>query len=166
MNGDSACFSRKSDEWETPQDLFDQLDKEFHFTFDAAATKENTKCGGSYGDMIGGSLSLDWKYHSQGGAIWLNPPYSKIGPFIKKAYEESLNGATVVCLIPARTDTRYWHDYVMRSREVRLIKGRLKFGGSKNSAPFPSAIVVFYPWVPTSSKFYPCFSSFPHEVHQ
>lgn len=162
MNGDSVCFSRKSDEWETPQSLFDKLNQEFHFTFDAAATKENSKCGSSYADILGDALTITWHYHSQGGAIWLNPPYSKIGRFIQKAYFESVVGnATIVCLIPARTDTKWWHEYVMRAGEVRLIKGRLKFNGSKNSAPFPSAIVIFYPGVNTS---WPQFSSFSCEV--
>jgi site-specific DNA-methyltransferase (adenine-specific) len=138
-----VVFSRQSDEWETPQALFDLLDKEFHFTLDAAATKDNSKCGPRYADKIGGSLTINWAQHSQGGAIWLNPPYSKIKDFIKKAYEESLKGSTVVCLIPSRTDTRYWHDYVMKAAEIRFIKGRLKFGGATNGAPFPSCIVVF-----------------------
>lgn len=143
MNGDSVCFSRKSDEWETPQNLFDQLTEEFHFTFDAAANRENTKCGASYADNIGDALSIDWRIHSQGGAIWLNPPYSQVGLFIEKAYREFQSGALVICLIPARTDTKWWHNFVMKATEIRFIKGRLKFGSSKNSAPFPSAIVLF-----------------------
>lgn len=142
----AACLSRKSDEWETPQWLFDKLNEGYKFTFDAAATSKNSKCGGSYGDAIGDSLTLNWSYHSQGGNIWLNPPYSKIGAFIKKAYEEAFkNGIFVVCLIPSRTDTRWWHDYVMKAGEIIFIKGRLKFGDSANSAPFPSCIVIFYP---------------------
>ena len=77
------------------------------------------------------------------GMCWMNPPYGKeIGKWLKKAYESSINGAIVVCLIPARTDTAWWHDYVMKGK-IRFIRGRLKFGGNKNSAPFPSAIVVF-----------------------
>ena len=135
-------FSRQSDEWETPQDLFDLLDKEFHFTLDAAATRSNTKCT-RYLGHTGDSLEMDWSLLSADGAVWLNPPYSKIRPFMKKAYEESLNDVIVVCLIPSRTDTRYWHDYVMKAAEIRFIKGRLKFGGATNGAPFPSCIVVF-----------------------
>lgn len=137
MNGDSACFSRQSDEWETPNWLFDMLDREFHFGLDAAASYNNAKVT-PFIDQ--NSLNDDWHTDSP---VWLNPPYSKIGPFMKKAYEESQKGATVVCLIPSRTDTRYWHDYVMKADEIRFIKGRLKFGNSKNSAPFPSCIVVF-----------------------
>ena len=148
MNGkDTALFSKASDEWSTPQWLFDMLDDEFQFHLDAAATCKNSKCGPCYCDKIGDALSLElsWDYHSQGFPVWLNPPYSKIGAFMKKAYEESLKGAVVVCLIPARTDTKYWHDYVMKAQEIRFVKGRLKFGDSKNSAPFPSVIVIFDP---------------------
>lgn len=150
MNGDSVCFSRKSDEWETPQDLFDLLDKEFKFKIDASASYENSKCT-MFWELKYDSLKQHWglsaRYYK--GSIWLNPPYSKIGPFIKKAYEESLKGATVVCLIPSRTDTKWWHEYVMKADEIRFIKGRLKFGNSKNTAPFPSCIVVFRKRNPT-----------------
>jgi site-specific DNA-methyltransferase (adenine-specific) len=76
----------------------------------------------------------------------MNPPYGReIGQWVKKAYNESRNGATVVCLLPARTDTAWWHDYVLPMATVTFIRGRLKFGDSKNSAPFPSAVAVFYP---------------------
>ena len=140
MNGkDTVLFSRKSDEWSTPQWLFDLLDKEFHFECDVAATEENSKCKVFYDTELN-SLHCNWsKFHS----VWLNPPHSAIGKFMKNAYEESLKGAVVVCLIPCRTDTRYWHNYVMQAHEIRFIMGRLKFGDSKNSAPFPSCIVVF-----------------------
>lgn len=140
MNGkDSVMFSKKSDEWETPKWLFDLLDKEFHFDCDSAATAENSKCGDSW---LQNSLEDSWVGFEY-KRFFLNPPYSKIGAFIKKAYEESLKGAVVVCLIPCRTDTRYWHNYVMKAHEIRLIQGRLKFGDSKNSAPFPSCVVIF-----------------------
>lgn len=132
---DPALFSSSSDEWETPQWLFDKLDQEYHFICDAAATPLNKKCDIYLTD----ALSRRWIYKS----IWVNPPYSKIGEFIKKAYNESCGGATVVCLLPSRTDTKWWHEFVMHSHEVMFIKGRLKFSGSKNSAPFPSCIVVF-----------------------
>lgn len=152
MNGkDSACFSKKSDEWETPKWLFDLLNDEFQFVLDAAANGENRKCNAFY-DKYLSALDHDWAE-----STYVNPPYSKIGPFMKKAYEESQKGATVVCLIPVRSDTRYWHDYVMKSQEIRFIKGRLKFGDSKTGAPFPSCIVIFkppsglipraYPWI-------------------
>lgn len=141
MNGkDSVLFSKKSDEWETPQWLFDVLNKEFGFDFDAAATEENTKLRFYLKD----ALNTEWydpEYHRV--RFFLNPPHSKIKQFVKKAYEESLKGAVVVCLIPCRTDTYYWHDYVMKAHEIRFIMGRLKFGDSQNAAPFPSCIVIF-----------------------
>ena len=145
MNGkDTVLFSRKSDEWTTPQWLFDLLDREFHFQVDAAATKENAKLAVYFEDLDSvPTLEFGWYMKGAWERFWLNPPYSKIAPFMKKAYEESLKGAIVVCLIPCRTDTRYWHDYVMMAHEIRLIKGRLKFGDGKNSAPFPSCIVIF-----------------------
>lgn len=157
MDGhNSVMFSKKGDEWCTPKWLFDELNNEFHFDVDAAATHNNHLCDGYFtkDNPSGDGLSLDW-YCSIRKRFWLNPPYSKIGAFIKKAYEESLKGAIVVCLIPCRTDTRYWHNYVMQAHEIRLIMGRLKFenrslpswnpdGNFKMSpAPFPSCVVVF-----------------------
>lgn len=134
-----SLFSSNTEEWETPQNLFDALNNEFHFTLDVCATNENHKCSDYFTKEIDG-ISKEWI-----GVCWMNPPYGKtIKYWIKKAYDESLKGSTVVCLIPARTDTAYWHDYVMKG-EVRFIRGRLKFSGSKNSAPFPSAIVIFKP---------------------
>lgn len=137
-----AMFSRESDEWETPQDLYDALNLEFKFSLDAAATQENRKCL-HYIPRESDALTAPWFDIVGTKPIWLNPPYSKIGQFMEKAYREAEKGCTVVCLIPSRTDTRWWHDYVMKAQEIRLIKGRLKFGGSTNSAPFPSAIVIF-----------------------
>lgn len=130
-------FSSKSCEWSTPQDLFDRLDRKFHFTLDPCATKKNAKCKRYFSRRDDG-LKQKW-----GGVVFMNPPYGReIGKWIKKAYESSREGVTVVCLIPARTDTAWWHDYVMKG-SIEFIRGRLKFGGQKNSAPFPSAIVVF-----------------------
>ena len=149
MKGQKALFSHKGDEWETPQWLFDKLDDEFHFEVDAAANGENALCRQFYGPYPQlDSLVIYWTDPTPIGnwhptKFFLNPPYSKIAAFMKKAYEESLKGATVVCLIPARTDTRYCHDYCMKADEIRWIKGRLKFGDAKNSAPFPSMIVIF-----------------------
>jgi len=146
MNGnDTALFSKGSDEWSTPQWLFDQLNEEFHFQIDAAATPKNSKVSDAYFEDLDAVPTLEFGWYCKGSweRFWLNPPYSKIGPFMKKAYEESLKGAVVVCLIPSRTDTRYWHDYVMKAQEIRFVKGRLKFGDSKNGAPFPSVIVIF-----------------------
>ncbi|PTK77163.1 adenine methyltransferase [Staphylococcus haemolyticus] len=133
-------YSSKTNEWATPQNLFDELDDEFNFTLDPCATDENTKCS-NYFTIEDDGLSKDWSNE----VVFMNPPYGReIKKWIKKAYEESLNGATVVCLIPARTDTTYWHDYIFgKADDIRFLKGRLKFGDSKNSAPFPSAIVVY-----------------------
>jgi len=145
MNGqDTALFSKASDMWSTPQWLFDMLDQEFQFQIDAAATRENSKCGSYFEDLASvPTLEMNWYVKGAWERFWLNPPYSKIAAFMKKAYEESLKGAVVVCLIPVRSDTRYWHDYVMQAHEIRLIMGRLKFGDGKGSAPFPSCIVIF-----------------------
>ena len=134
-------FSSKSNEWTTPQDLYDKLNKEFNFTLDPCCTKESAKCDKYYTKEDDG-LSKDWRYDR----VFMNPPYGReISKWIEKAYKESLKGAVVVCLIPARTDTRYWHDYIFTKAEVRFLKGRVKFGknGIHTPAPFPSAIVIF-----------------------
>ena len=137
MNKD-LMFSSKTNEWATPQDFFDTLNKEFHFTLDPCATHENAKCN-KYYTIEDDGLSKSWK----GETVFCNPPYGReIKKWIKKAYEESEN-ATVVMLIPSRTDTSYFHDYIYNIAESRFIRGRLKFGDSKNSAPFPSMVVVF-----------------------
>ena len=132
-------FSSETDHWATPQDFFDRLNDEFSFTLDPCSDGTNNKCDLFYTKECDG-LSQKWAPHT----VFMNPPYGRaIADWIRKAYEESEKGATVVCLIPARTDTRYWHEYVMKSEEIRLVKGRLKFGDGKNSAPFPSAVVIF-----------------------
>lgn len=132
-------FSSKSNEWTTPKDLFDKLNSEFNFTLDVASTHDNALCENHY-TVDENGLQQKW-----GGNVFCNPPYGReIGLWVEKGYKESLrNSNIVVMLIPARTDTRYWHDYIFGKAEVRFIKGRLKFGESKNSAPFPSAIVIF-----------------------
>ncbi len=136
---DTCLFSSATDEWETPQSLFDGLNAEFKFEIDVCATTANAKCS-SYFSKGDDGLRQPWK-----GTCWMNPPYGRtISEWVEKAYESSLSGATVVCLLPARTDTKWWHNFVMRG-EIRLLRGRLRFGGSKNSAPFPSAVVVFRP---------------------
>lgn len=133
-------FSSGKDDWATPQDLFDKINAKFGpFTLDAAASSKNTKCPNFWTEKSN-SLRKIWSGH---GKVWLNPPYSQSNAFLKKAYEESQDGCRVVCLIPARTDTKRWHNYVMKAKEVHLIEGRVKFVGGKASAPFPSAIVVF-----------------------
>lgn len=132
-------FSSKSNEWETPQDFFNILDKEFMFDIDVCATKENSKCKRWY-EIRDNGLSKSWNDHR----VWCNPPYGReIGKWVKKASEAT--GGVVVMLIPARTDTKYFHEYIYQKPnvEIRFIKGRLKFGGHSNSAPFPSMVVIF-----------------------
>lgn len=133
-------YSSKTNEWSTPQDFFDELDKEFNFTLDPCATSENAKCT-KYFTVEEDGLKQEWS----NDVVFMNPPYGReIKYWVKKAYEESLKGATVVCLIPSRTDTAYWHNYIFgKADDIRFIKGRLKFGGSKNPAPFPSAIIIY-----------------------
>ncbi|ATO50118.1 DNA N-6-adenine-methyltransferase [Brevibacillus laterosporus] len=132
-----GMFTSSTDLWETPQDFFNQLNKEFGFQLDVCALPENAKCERYFSPDEDG-LQQEWT-----GICWMNPPYGRqIGKWIKKAYESSLNGATVVCLIPARTDASWWHAHCMKG-EIRLVKGRLKFGGSKWNAPFPNAVVIF-----------------------
>jgi len=124
--------------WATPQAFFDQCAERFGpFDLDVCATPENAKCARFFTETEDG-LSKPWS-----GVCWMNPPYGRaISKWMQKAYTSSLAGATVVCLVPARTDTVWWHDFAAKG-EVEFIRGRLKFGGSKNSAPFPSALVVF-----------------------
>lgn len=130
-------FSSKTDLWYTPEDFYQKYNSVYNFETDVCATDENAKCEKYFTEETDG-LSQKWE-----GVCWMNPPYGRtISKWMKKAYESSLEGATVVCLVPARTDTNWWHDYAMKG-SIEFIKGRLKFGGSKNSAPFPSAVVVF-----------------------
>ena len=130
-------FSSKTDLWATPQDFFDKYNEIYNFSLDVCATKDNAKCS-TYFTKEQDGLSKEWK-----GVCWMNPPYGRdIKHWVKKAYESSLNNAVVVCLLPARTDTSWWHDYCMKGT-IEFIRGRLKFGDSKNSAPFPSAVVIF-----------------------
>ena len=130
-------FSSATDNWATPQDLFDNLNDLYQFELDVCASKDNAKCK-TFFTVEEDGLTQDWK-----GSCWMNPPYGReIGKWMAKAYESSKNGAKVVCLVPARTDTAWWHDYAMNGK-ITFIRGRLKFGNSKNSAPFPSALVVF-----------------------
>ena len=132
-------FSSKDQTWETPIEFFNKVNEEFKFDIDVCAVDETAKCSNYYTPEVDG-LKQKWK-----GVCWMNPPYGRqIGKWIEKAYNESVKGATVVCLIPARTDTKYWHEFIFPyASEIRFIKGRLKFGNSDNSAPFPSALVIF-----------------------
>ena len=141
MNTD-VMFSSKTDLWETPQEFFDELDAEFHFNLDVCALSENAKCDQYYTPEQDG-LSQPWY-----GRCWCNPPYGReIGKWVEKAYCSAVEKkeGIVVMLLPARTDTRWFHEYIYGKAEIRFIRGRLKFGGSKNSAPFPSMVVVFRP---------------------
>ncbi len=123
-------FSSAHDEWSTPQDVYDKLNAEFRFADDACPLA---------GDSNG--LMREWR-----SPCFCNPPYSSISVWCEKAALEAAAGKTVVLLIPSRTDTRWWHRFVMQASEIRFIKGRLKFGNAKNSAPFPSCIAVFRPF--------------------
>lgn len=140
-----ALFTSNSQEWCTPQWLFDSLNEEFHFALDAAANNSNAKCT-KYYTAETDSLQQDWS--SAGGAIFCNPPYGRtLKKWVQKAHEESEKGARVVMLIPARTDTQYFHDYIYGKAEIRFLRGRLKFtdnaGNEYSSAPFPSMVVIF-----------------------
>lgn len=135
-----GMFSSKTDEWYTPQSFFDKYDNEFKFELDVCADDLNHKCS-KYYTKKNDALTKDWK-----GICWMNPPYGRsINKWIKKAYDSAIKGATVVCLLPSRTDTKWFQDYCLMSNDIRFIRGRIKFGGSTNSAPFPSVIVVFSP---------------------
>jgi site-specific DNA-methyltransferase (adenine-specific) len=147
----NLMFSSISNEWETPKNLFDTLNKEFNFTLDPCCTKENKLCKKYYTIKTDG-LSKDWS----GETVFINPPYGReIGKWVKKCYEESLKGTICVMLIPSRTDTKWFHTYIYNKAEIRFLKGRLKFinrllpswridGNFKmQSAPFPSMVVVF-----------------------
>lgn len=146
---DEVLFSSNKHDWVTPDDLFDNLNDYFNFTLDAAANKRSTKCKLYYTDEVEymghHSYSRNGLKHSwEGEQVFVNPPYSHIALWVKKAYEESLKDTnSKVMLIPARTDTRYFNDYCSRAARLYFIKGRLKFSNSKNTAPFPSVIVVF-----------------------
>lgn len=134
-----TLFSHNTAEWETPQALFDGLNAIYHFTLDAAATPENAKCE-RYFTADDDALKQSWA----GETVWCNPPYGRqISAWVKKAWEESRQpGTRVVMLLTARTDTAWFHDYAMKGF-VKFLKGRVKFGGAKYNAPFPSMILFF-----------------------
>lgn len=131
-------FESKTTEWETPDTIFKPLDNEFHFTLDVCANESNKKCN-NYFSKNDDSLKQIWK-----GICWMNPPYgNQLKRWVKKAYEESLKGTVVVCLLPVRTNTVYWHNYVLNIAEIRFIKGYPKFGDAKQGLKVPLAIVIF-----------------------
>lgn len=134
-------FSSQSNEWATPPELFSKLDAEFGFTLDPCATDDNHKCPKYYTQEDDG-LRQNWG----GERVFCNPPYGRaIGEWVRKCSDEAKKpGTLVVLLIPARTDTAYFHDYIYhKTRDIRFLRGRLRFGGATNSAPFPSMIVIF-----------------------
>ena len=135
---DRVHFMSQRSDWRTPKNLFDELDKEFHFWCDLCASEENALCECYYtkeNSMLDACLEEDF------GFYWCNPPYGReLYKFVKKVYESK---APVVMLLPARTDTRWFHEFCLKAKEIRFIKGRLKFDDQKNSAPFPSMLVVF-----------------------
>ncbi len=141
MSVNPGLYSSDKEDWGTPQPLFDRLHREFAFDLDAAASAANAKCARYFTREIDALRQDWWPYET----VYLNPPYgSAIAAFVRKAYEEAQRGCTVVCLLPSRTDTR-WFLTCMKAREIRFIRGRLRFEGASNSAPFPSMIVVFGP---------------------
>lgn len=133
-------YSSKKMDWETPQDFFDRMNGEFHFTLDAASSHENKKCERYFTEEENG-LEQDW----QGETVWVNPPYGKELPkWVEKCYMEGQKkNTTVVMLIPSRTDTKYFHNFIYGKAEIRFLKGRLKFVGAKDAAPFPSMVVIY-----------------------
>lgn len=136
----SVHFSSERDDWPTPKWLFESLDAEFGFTLDPCSSDANAKCPKHFTKEDDG-LKQDWGTD----AVFMNPPYGReIPKWMQKAWHSAQAGATVVCLIPSRTDTEWWHRYAMKG-EIRLLKGRVRFEGAQSSAPFPSAVVVFRP---------------------
>ena len=134
-----GLFTSQSCEWATPQWLYNLLNAEFGpFDLDVCANAQNAKAERYYGDEVWSGLALPWR-----GRVWMNPPYGRaIGQWVRKAWEAGEAGALVVCLLPSRTDTAWWHDYVMEASQLRFIRGRLHFNDA-GPAPFPSAIVIF-----------------------
>jgi len=141
---DNVHFSSEDQTWTTPQEFYDKLNEEFNFSLEPCCSKESAKCEKFFTEEDDG-LKQDWS----NDVVFMNPPYGReIPQWIEKAHNEYLKGATVVCLIPSRTDTRYWHNWIFplyyeNKIEIRFLKGRLKFGNAKTSAPFPSVVIVY-----------------------
>jgi site-specific DNA-methyltransferase (adenine-specific) len=134
-------FSSKNKNWETPQSLFNQYNEIYNFTYDLAADKFNKKCK-FYFSKKDNSLTKDW--HKIKGWLWLNPPYGRdVIKWVEKSHNEALKGAKIIMLIFAKTDTKYFHNYIYNKYEIEFLKGRLKFGNSKNNAPYGNMIVKF-----------------------
>ena len=138
MAMNKSLFSSIKDDWETPDALFNDLNQEFMFTLDPCCLPHSAKSTNYFTPKEDG-LIQDWS-----GVVFMNPPYGReTGKWVAKAFNEALNGCVVVCLVPARTDTRWWHSYCMRAKEIRFLTRRLTFKGGTNKATFPAAIVVF-----------------------
>ena len=137
----TTLYSSQSGEWPTPQTFFDQLNREFGFTLDPCATAQNAKCA-KFFTLTDDGLVQDWARET----VFCNPPYGRaISQWAKKCFEAAQRGATVVFLVHARTDTRWFHDWVYGKAELRFVKGRLKFGNAITSAPFPSLVAIYRP---------------------
>jgi len=143
-------YSSKSRDWETPESIFKPLQEEFNIVLDVCATDQNKKCD-AYLDRKLNGLTSEWLIVGETGkpskgACWMNPPYGReVGAWVRKAHAESLKGITTVALLPARTDTKWFHEYIYGKTEIRFFKGRIRFVNAKASAPFPSMIVIFKP---------------------
>lgn len=143
MSINKGMMSCKTVECETPQHVFDVLDKEFHFALDVCASLENAKCRDYYTKSCDG-LTHSWLV-PEGKSVWMNPPYGRaVVAWMRRAATEVRVNA-LVCLVAARTDTAWWHEYAMKADEIRFVRGRLRFGCGRGPAPFPSAVLVFYP---------------------
>lgn len=133
-----GLLTSNTDEWATPKEFFDKLNKIYNFTLDPCATKENHKCKNYFTKEQDG-LKQEWG----GNRVFCNPPYGReISKWVEKAYNENKKGTFIVMLVPARTDTKWFHNYIYKKHEIRFIKGRLKFNDGKQSAPFPSMLVI------------------------
>ena len=144
MKGQDVLFSSGNDSWSTPRQIFDDLDKEFKFDFDPCPLNTNPKLTGTLFDTDDSPEPFDGLIEEWGESNFVNPPYSDITAWMYKADIEWKKGKKIVLLVPSRTDTKWFHKYCLpNAKEIRFCKGRLKFGFSKNSAPFPSMIIIF-----------------------
>jgi len=152
-----AMISSKTNEWETPQDLFEALNKEFNFTLDPCCKVTTAKCK-KFFTIKDDGLKQDWS----NDVVFMNPPYGgHTGDWIKKAYEESLKGSVVACLIVSSTDRSYWHEYIFPfAAQIRFVRGRLRFGKADSTAPFASAIVIF----DNTKQYYPRICGYHESV--
>jgi len=136
---DTIVFASHRHGWQTPPEVFEPLDAEFHFELDAAASHGAQRCA-RYISPETDALEVPWQARS----VWLNPPYGRgIGAWVRKAFETSRAGAVVVVLVPARPDTRWWAEWALKAAEIRFVQGRIRFVGAPSGAPFPSAVLIF-----------------------